>query len=334
VKFCCKVLILCAALGLCACQSVYPDEQNTAMPVETPVETETVPPAAEEITPVEIRSTVPPDMVFPDEADIFWEEEGYVFFFDSPISEYVVVEYSDGSTQNVKEALAEGRITIHDVRQSGIQIYSRKPEQMNQQPPCGYGSGVAGFDNIREMIRKIETGTLSEAEQKIYDAHGCDTALLRELTGLDEGFVEVMTQWLGGMDYCLYYQKDEQSVAFLPAYAEEQFQQALAGMDSWEVLMENDLLLNLQKTDLETENGIRYECTFDTARVDGQRITYHEAVGTDGIRRIVTNWYGGDGAHISGSIYVFDKDVPFTCTVRGFAADMEFAEGLRAVCVQ
>ena len=336
-----EILILCLVLCLCSCRNTCPNEPDTAKTtdvlsaetVNVPVEPETIP-TAEEITVTDIRNTAPPDMDFPDETDPFWEENGYIFFFTKPISEYMVVEYSDGSTQGMKDALQEGRITTHDIRSFGIQIYSRTQEQLEPTPPCGYGSGTAAFDNIREMIRQIETGTLNWADQEIYDTYGCDTAKLRELSGLCDGFSEFLVEWTGGLDYCINYQKDEQTIAFMPYYTEEQFAQALSGMDTWESLSKNTLLLNLEKTELETDAGVLYVCTFDTSAVPGQRITCHESIGPDGIRRIVTNWYGGDGEHISGSIYVFAEEVPFVCLVSGFPADMAFAEGLRMESVK
>lgn len=195
-------------------------------------------------------------------------------------------------------------------------------------PPVGYGSEVTAFNSIREMIEKINNGDLSAGDQKIFDAYGCDTAQLLELTGMDEGFSELSVEWCGGLNYCINYGKDGQIIAFDPYYTDEQFNSALSGLESWDNLLKNELLLNLEKTDLPTDEGFMYECTFDTAVVTGQRKTYHEFTGTDGIQRIVTNWYGADGNPISGQIYILDGHVPFSCYVFGFEADMELAKRL------
>lgn len=195
-------------------------------------------------------------------------------------------------------------------------------------PPVGYGSEVTAFNSIREMIEKINNGDLSAGAQKIFDAYGCDTAQLLELTGIDEGFSESTVEWCGGFNYCINYIKDGQIISFVPYYTDEQFNSALSGLESWDNLLKNELLLNLEKTDLPTDEGFMYECTFDTAVVTGQRKTYHEFTGTDGIQRIVTNWYGADGNPISGQIYILDGHVPFSCYVFGFEADMELAKQL------
>lgn len=396
-------ILLALLLAVVSCQHI---EQGTQ------TETVSTPPAAAqdtelqetgtEIKVVSICDTTPTDAVFPDVEEPFWEDERYLYIFSNPISEYVTVEYSDGSMQNVKEALTDGHIVITDLDAYGISyftepmliediiyhadrggaedalepffkddtyIYSfpsirsdvvivyykdgtEKPikealadgtvrisdldwfsikyyaDKREMESPIGYGSEVTAFNNIREMIHQIESGTLSWTAQEIYDAHGCDTGALLELTGMDDGYSESLVEWCGGMNYSIYYQKDEQVIAFTPFYTREQFEQSLSGMDTWESLAENELILNLVKTDLDTEEGIMYECTYDTDKVKGLRNTYHDTTGEDGIRSIVTNWYGADGEHISGSVYVYDEEIPFQCLVSGFEADMGFAKRL------
>ncbi len=53
--------------------------------------------------------------------DEFFEDDNFTYYFsDTPMSEYIIVKYSDGTTQNVKEALADGNITIEDLDRFGI----------------------------------------------------------------------------------------------------------------------------------------------------------------------------------------------------------------------
>ncbi len=255
----------------------------------------------------------------------FYEEYGYVYSFPSIRSDVVIVYYKDGTEKPIKEALADNTVQISDLDRFGIQYYKEEKEPL---PPCGYGSGVEVFDSIREMIRQIESGTLSWTAQEIYDAHGCDTSALRELTGMDDGFSEFLVEWCGGMNYSINYQKDDQVIAFMPCDTMEEMYQAVSAMDAWESLQENDLLMNLVKTDVETDDGIQYECTYDTSVVSGLRITYHETTDASGIRCVVTNQYGADGVHQSGAVYVFDESASFYCLVRGFEADMDFAKRL------
>ena len=62
--------------------------------------------------------------IFDDALDEFFRDETYVYYFSAtPMHEYVMVEYADGTTQNVKDALADGRITIADLDRFNIGYY-------------------------------------------------------------------------------------------------------------------------------------------------------------------------------------------------------------------
>ena len=61
-----------------------------------------------------------------DEAEIFYFDETYDYRFSSIKSHYVIVYYTDGTEQNVKDALAEGKIKITDLDRFGIH-YSKDP---------------------------------------------------------------------------------------------------------------------------------------------------------------------------------------------------------------
>ena len=69
-------------------------------------------------------------MCFPDGFDIeepFFEDESYIYIFGSPISQHVIVEYTDGSTENIKEALENGHIQITDLDKYSIH-YASEPK--------------------------------------------------------------------------------------------------------------------------------------------------------------------------------------------------------------
>ena len=69
-------------------------------------------------------------MCFPDGFDIeepFFEDESYIYIFGSPISQHVIVEYTDGSTENIKEALEKGHIQITDLDKYSIH-YASEPK--------------------------------------------------------------------------------------------------------------------------------------------------------------------------------------------------------------
>ena len=54
----------------------------------------------------------------------FYEDESFIYSFGNPISEYVIVKYTDGSSENVKEALENGHIQISVLDEHGIKYYA------------------------------------------------------------------------------------------------------------------------------------------------------------------------------------------------------------------
>ncbi len=82
--------------------------------------------AEEEVTVTEIIVT---GQAIDEAIDVFYEDEYYKYLFGTmPQHEYVIVKYSDGSTQNVKEALEEGRITVFDLDKYDIE-YLKAPKE-------------------------------------------------------------------------------------------------------------------------------------------------------------------------------------------------------------
>ena len=63
-----------------------------------------------------------------DITDYFFQDDIYNYYFILwPMHEYIIVEYADGTTQNVKEALEDGNITIEDLDRFGIG-YMKEPK--------------------------------------------------------------------------------------------------------------------------------------------------------------------------------------------------------------
>lgn len=84
-------------------------------------------PAVEE-TPVErmVDRTVTEGIPTDQALEPFYEDGEYVYSFPSVRSEYVMVYYTDGTEQTVKEALAEGRIAVGDLDRFGISYYKEE----------------------------------------------------------------------------------------------------------------------------------------------------------------------------------------------------------------
>ena len=64
---------------------------------------------------------------FVDIEEPFYEDYSHIYAFGNPISQYVIVKYTDGSEQNVKDALKSSRIHITDLDKYGI-IYFAEPK--------------------------------------------------------------------------------------------------------------------------------------------------------------------------------------------------------------
>ncbi len=59
-----------------------------------------------------------------DVLDYFWEDLEYNYCFSNPMSDYVIVEYNDGSTENIKQALTAGRAGVSDLDRFDIPYYA------------------------------------------------------------------------------------------------------------------------------------------------------------------------------------------------------------------
>ena len=58
---------------------------------------------------------------------VLYRDDTYKYYFSgSPMHEYVIVEYADGTTQNVLEAFRAGNITIADLDRFNI-VYWKSP---------------------------------------------------------------------------------------------------------------------------------------------------------------------------------------------------------------
>ena len=56
--------------------------------------------------------------------DTFYIDENYEYAFsNTDMHKYIIVEYEDGTSQNVKEAIADGKVTIADLDRFNIEYY-------------------------------------------------------------------------------------------------------------------------------------------------------------------------------------------------------------------
>ena len=101
----------------------YPTDPFPEIPETTPdTEEDTPVPDVVEIVDI-VDLTENGDIVTADALEGFYSDEYYYYYFPSIKSDYVVVHYSDGTTQTAKDALGGGRITISDLDRFGIGYY-------------------------------------------------------------------------------------------------------------------------------------------------------------------------------------------------------------------
>lgn len=77
------------------------------------------------------------DMDFPDVIEIFFEDENGQYCFGNPISQYITVRYADGSEEDIKTALENGRAVMDDLDQFGIRYWTQSKDEITCVAPRG-----------------------------------------------------------------------------------------------------------------------------------------------------------------------------------------------------
>lgn len=133
-------------------QSVDESAENSTEVSETVLDESGVS-EKEEVTVTEIVVT---GQALDASIDKFYEDEYYEYLFSAlPQHEYVIVRYSDGTEQNVKEALEEGRITVFDLNKFNIE-YLKSPKEYT-------------ILQENESVAKVHVFSLPEAYDYTFD---------------------------------------------------------------------------------------------------------------------------------------------------------------------
>lgn len=126
------LLILVMLLALVGCNNTPNQKETTpeqtptngTTPEETTPET-TTPPEGQPDSPLKeiyniVDRTGLQDIPTDDALECFYTDETFEYFFSSIKSEYVMVYYKDGTSENIKAALQAGHITIADLKKFDI----------------------------------------------------------------------------------------------------------------------------------------------------------------------------------------------------------------------
>ena len=84
-------------------------------------------PAPDVVTVVDIVDLTQSGELCTDDAlEGFWRDDEYTYYFSSIKSQYIIVHYSDGTEEPVRDAMAAGRVSIEDLDRFGIGYYKEK----------------------------------------------------------------------------------------------------------------------------------------------------------------------------------------------------------------
>jgi len=122
-------------------------------------------PEKSETAVIEIRDRAKEENLPCDTAlEKFYEDESKEYYFSVIKSQYVIVTYSDGSSEDIVTALTAGRVAIADLDEFGIE-YHTEPKPILQEPPTLYVLAgeiqIEGLMGTSSWIYPDENGELT-----------------------------------------------------------------------------------------------------------------------------------------------------------------------------
>ncbi len=175
-------LLLAILVLFAGCQSTSIDKPNTEISNTTDgTEITDQSSATQTVEVIEIiDKTKTEDITCADALQKFYADAEYNYFYSCIKSEYVIVEYSDGSQKTVEEALKIGDITIEDLDKFEIKYYKetldgKETQVENQGEP--FQKTKLSVDEISSVTIKIFTSLNGGPKQKIIS----DRVLISEM---------------------------------------------------------------------------------------------------------------------------------------------------------
>jgi len=211
-KYILLTLIIILALSLCSCMNTKNETGEQEIAETNGVNTD-MPEMNKVLDKITVTADVNPGTPREDMKEVFFEDESYIYSFNYPQSSVIKAFYTDGSEQNVKDALNDGNITISDLDRFNISYCSEKKSDKINVDNDVLLKSIDIPDNVKSINVKYEYGNthstktilLTEVKNvtrlctdfeslKLVESTGYlkETVRLFEITFYDENFNEVM----------------------------------------------------------------------------------------------------------------------------------------------
>ena len=127
-KYVALALIIALALSLCSCLNTDAETESGKQGTSenNNVNTDTTA-SKKELAEITVTADINPGSPREDMKEVFFEDEKHTYSFDYPQSSVIKAVYTDGSEQNVKDALDDGNIAIEDLDAYNIK-YNSEPK--------------------------------------------------------------------------------------------------------------------------------------------------------------------------------------------------------------
>lgn len=99
--------------------------------------------------------------------ELFYTDDKYNYYFSNIISQYIIVEFDDGTKNNVKDALIDGQITISDLDKFEIQ-YSKTEKSVQPGDNPYFNAEVLEVTEKSILVKPDDDSKESKSANKIY----------------------------------------------------------------------------------------------------------------------------------------------------------------------
>jgi len=227
---------------------------------------------------------------------------------------------SFGGCRNTEQPI-DSEDNIEETFTTSDESVADKPDYL------AYTTDTRVFDNIRAMKKELEQDSPSY------------TLSFYELQGLPDTYTESWVEWAGKKDYFIYYTDADKVTVFMPFESESGLsamkEDLLSNHGTYEYLLSNELIHDVVKTELPTDSGVAYECTYSTHIKTGLKIRYYEYQDSlTGRKYILSVDVSPDGMTDSFSLFVFDNNKSFMCSGTDSNVSLDVALELYSVVVE